>query len=60
MQYTPLNKNLGSHLDLTFEDFDGKRIATKDISTPTYLWISGQVGVNLCRKEIPNINSSQI
>lgn len=58
MQYTPLNKNLGSHLDLTFEDFDGKRIATKDISTP-YVFVDFWASwCKPCRKEIPNIKQA--
>lgn len=58
MQYTPLNKNLGSHLDLTFEDFNGKRIATKDISTP-YVFVDFWASwCKPCRKEIPNIKQA--
>ncbi|WP_373783024.1 TlpA family protein disulfide reductase [Bacteroides heparinolyticus] len=58
MQYTPLNKDLGSHLDLTFEDFNGKRIATKDISTP-YVFVDFWASwCKPCRKEIPNIKQA--
>lgn len=58
MQYTPLNKDLGSHLDLTFEDANGKRIATKDISTPYILVDFWASWCKPCRKEIPNIKKA--
>lgn len=51
MRYTPLNKDLGSRLDLTFEDANGQKIATKDISTP-YIFVDfGQVGASLAEKK---------
>ena len=58
MRFTPLNKDLGSHLDLTFEDVHGKKIATKDISTP-YIFVDFWASwCKPCRKEIPNIKQA--
>lgn len=55
MQCTLLSKDLGSHLDLTFEDVDGRKIATKDISTP-YIFVDFWASwCKPCRKESPNI-----
>lgn len=58
MRYTPLNKDLGSRLDLTFEDANGQKIATKDISTP-YIFVDFWASwCKPCRKEIPNIKEA--
>lgn len=58
MRFTPLDKDLGSHLDLTFEDVNGKKIATKDISTP-YIFVDFWASwCKPCRKEIPNIKQA--
>lgn len=58
MQFTPLNKDLGSHLDLTFEDVNRKKIATKDIGTP-YIFVDFWASwCKPCRKEIPNIKKA--
>lgn len=58
MQCILLNKDLGSHLDLTFEDVDGRKIATKDISTP-YIFVDFWASwCKPCRKEIPNIKQA--
>ncbi|WP_273163083.1 TlpA family protein disulfide reductase [Bacteroides fluxus] len=58
MRYTPLNKDLGSRLDLTFEDANGQKIATKDISTP-YIFVDFWASwCKPCRKEIPNLKEA--
>lgn len=58
MQCTLLNKDLGNQLDLTFEDVDGKKIATKDINTP-YIFVDFWASwCKPCRKEIPNIKQA--
>lgn len=58
MRYTPLNKDLGSRLDLTFEDANGQKIATKDISTP-YIFVDFWASwCKPCRKEIPNLKKA--
>ena len=58
MQCTLLNKDLGNQLDLTFEDIDGKKIATKDINTP-YIFVDFWASwCKPCRKEIPNIKQA--
>lgn len=58
MRYTPLDKDLGSQLDLTFEDVNGKKIATKDISTP-YIFVDFWASwCKPCRKEIPNVKQA--
>lgn len=58
MQCTLLNKDLGSHLDLSFEDVDGRKIATKDIRTP-YIFVDFWASwCKPCRKEIPNIKQA--
>lgn len=58
MQCTLLNKDLGSQLDLTFEDVDGRKITTKDISTP-YIFVDFWASwCKPCRKEIPNIKQA--
>ncbi len=58
MQCTLLNKDLGNQLDLTFEDIDGKKIATNDINTP-YIFVDFWASwCKPCRKEIPNIKQA--
>ena len=58
MQCTLLNKDLGNQLDLTFEDVDGRKITTKDISTP-YIFVDFWASwCKPCRKEIPNIKQA--
>lgn len=58
MQCTLLNKDLGSHLDLTFEDGNRTKISTKDINTP-YIFVDFWASwCKPCRKEIPNIKQA--